>query len=408
MPPRTTALMTTGERIAVWRVYRGMTQEVCAGLVGRSLSYWKKIESGTRYVEKLSDLIAIARVLRVPELSDLTGVLEWSLARDQMRPTPVLPDIRAAMLRLGAGSGGGPTPLDELRVRIGHARQTFHRHRMFVSEVGRLLPALITDTTAAYRAADPADRREWAGALSDVYLLASETLRDAGDFPLAHLAIDRCHLYAREADDPLRIAWAAWDSSGVLKDLGSPEEGLGQCLETLAMLEPLAETNPTDDVLSVLGEISCQTALMHAHCAEEGPALRMLDRGAETYARVSADYRNPISAYVREGGDIMVAPMFTALGKARKAVAAGDRLDITQTPSRAVQSLWMISVARGYAARREDAGTLHMFRQAEEVSPEIVANSAHVREIVGEMIRRDRRTISREVHQLAQRIGLLS
>ncbi|HEY9474898.1 MAG TPA: helix-turn-helix transcriptional regulator [Mycobacteriales bacterium] len=408
MPPHTTPTMTTGERIAAWRAYRGMTQETCAGLVGKSLSWWKKIESGARRIEKLSDLIVISQLLRVPELSDLTGVLEWSLARDQMRPVPVLPGIRAAILRRDPERTGTPIPLTDLRPRIRHARETFHLHRMFVSEVGRLLPGLILDTTAAYRAADGPDRRALAGALSDVYLLTSETLRDAGDFPLAQMAVDRCHLYAREADDPLRAAWATWDSSGVLKDMGLPEEGLGQCLEAVAELEHLADRNPTDDVLSVLGEIYCQTSLMHAHCAEEGLALRMMDRGAEAYARIGAGYRNPISAYVREGADIIAAPVYTAMGKARQAIQAADRLDITQTPSRAVQSIWMVNVARGYAYRREDAGTLHMLRRAEQASPEIVARSAHAREMVREMVRRDRKTVARDVHEFAQRVGLLS
>ncbi|HEX5495121.1 MAG TPA: helix-turn-helix transcriptional regulator [Mycobacteriales bacterium] len=399
--------MSTGQRIAAWRVYRGMTQEVCAGLAGKSLSWWKKVEGGQRRLEKLADVIAIARILRVPELADLTGVLEFSLGRDQMRPVPVLPGIRAAMLRLQPPSGE-PVPLADLQRRYAEARDTFHRHRMFVSEVGRVLPGLIDDATAAYRRADEATRRAVAGVLSDVYLLACQILRDAGDFPLAMTAIDRCHHYAREADDPLRMAWAAWDSSGVLKDLGSPEEGLSHCQEALAGLESLAAATPTDPVLSALGEMCGQAALMHGHLSEEGHALGMLDRGARVYARITPGFRNPTTGYAREGSDVIGVWVYTALGKGRTAVRVADTVDITATPSRPVQALWTINVARGYASRNEDTGTLHMMRRAEDIAPEIVARSTHVREMVRDMIRRDRRTVSPDVHQFARRIGLLS
>ena len=74
MPAHMRSDMSTGERIAAWRVYRGMTQEACAGLVGKSLSWWKKVESGVRHVEKLNDLITIGQVLRVGNLADLTGM----------------------------------------------------------------------------------------------------------------------------------------------------------------------------------------------------------------------------------------------------------------------------------------------------------------------------------------------
>jgi hypothetical protein len=381
-----------------------MTQEVCAGLLGKSLSYWKKLEAGTRRVEKLSDIIQIAQILKVSELSDLTGVLEWSLARDQMRPAPVLPAMREVLNRLTPN--GEPQPLADLRARAAAARDTFHRHRLFVSELGRILPPLINDATVAHRAADGPERRALAGVLSDVYLIASETLRDARDFLLARIAVDRCHLYAREAGDPLRFGWATWDSSGVLKDLGRPEEGLAQCEEALAELEPLAADSPTDEVLSVLGEIYCQTALMHANCGEEGRALAMMDRGGEAYRRIGAGYRNPISAYHREGGEIMWVPVFSALGKGGQAIQAADRLDITRIPSKPAQSIWLVHAARGYAARREDAGALMMLKRAEALNPEQVALSTHAREITRDMIRRDRKTISKDVHGFARRIGL--
>lgn len=408
MPPRITEEMSTGDRIAVWRAYRGMTQDACAGLVGRSLSWWKKIEQGTRRVEKLSDLLLIARVLKVRDLADLTGSLEFSLSLDQARDHPVVPAIRSAMLTATLGmTDGDTTGADHLRARYAQARRAFHEDRLFVSRTGQLLPGLITDANAAYHSApNPTARRAVAAVLSEIYLLTCQILRDAGDFHLASIAIDRSLTYAHEADDPLLVALAVWDSSGVLKDLGHPDEGLAQCRKTLSTLEPLVADDASDERLSVLGELYGQTALMAAHCTDEGTAMRYLDSASAAYARVSPGYRNPTTAYSTEGASVIEVWVLAALGKYRPVAAAADRTNIATVPSRPVQALWRVNVAKGYAATRDDVATLHVLKAAEEASPEIVARNAHVREICREMLRRDRKVISLELHDFARRIGI--
>jgi hypothetical protein len=98
----------------------------------------------------------------------------------------------------------------------------------------------------------------------------------------------------------------------------------------------------------------------------------------------------------------------TALGRSRAAVAAADRVDIAALESRPVESLWYINVARGHAARRDDVATLHILQQAEEASPETVAHSTNVREMCREMMVRDRKSISRDLHSLATRVGIFT
>src|SRR3712207_9355859 len=61
-----------GERIAYWRRRRGYSQQVLAGLVGRSASWMTKVERGDRIVDKVSVLLALADALKV-EPSKLLG-----------------------------------------------------------------------------------------------------------------------------------------------------------------------------------------------------------------------------------------------------------------------------------------------------------------------------------------------
>lgn len=224
-------------------------------------------------------------------------------------------------------------------------------HLLFVTQCGALLPGLITDLTVAYRAAtEPAGRRSLAGMLSELYVLTCQVLRDAGDFPLAWTAADRATSYAHEADDPVAIGWAAWETSGVLKDLGNPDEGLVQCQRALDGLGRLVELATTDERLSVYGELSGQAGLMAAHCSDEGMALRYWDLGTDAYRRVASGYRSPVTRYRREGGEVILVWINAALGKHRATIAAADRLDVSATPSRPLQSLWLINVAKGYRA----------------------------------------------------------
>lgn len=408
MPPTVRAGMSVGERVAAWRVYRGMTQEACAGLVGKSLSWWKKIEAGVRRVEKFSDLVLIAQVLKVPDLADLTGVLEYSLALDRARDHPVVPAIRSTLLQASAplSAMDNPPTVARISARMVEARAIFHQSRMFVEQTGAIVADLLTDATVGYRRADgPEQRRTYAGLLSACYMLATQVLRHACAYDLAWTAVDRATHFAYEADDPMHIAWAIWQSSGVLKDIGRAEEGLDQCQQALGLLEPLMAA-PTDERMSLFGEMHLQAALMAGHCSDEGTALRYWDTGESAYQRVSGNYRNPVTEYRRDGGVWAAVWVNVALGKCRAAVNAADRIDIAAIPSRPLQSLWRVNVARGYAARREDVATLHVLRQAEDASPETVAHSVHVREICREMLRRDRKAISRELHDFVRRIGI--
>ena len=52
--------MPIGDRIAIYRRRRGLTQLVLAGLIGRSESWLSQVERGIRPIDRLSVLIDIA------------------------------------------------------------------------------------------------------------------------------------------------------------------------------------------------------------------------------------------------------------------------------------------------------------------------------------------------------------
>jgi transcriptional regulator with XRE-family HTH domain len=64
--------MSVGERIAIYRRRRGLSQVALADLIGRSEAWVSQVERGIRHVDRLSIIIRLAQVLRVT-VEDLTG-----------------------------------------------------------------------------------------------------------------------------------------------------------------------------------------------------------------------------------------------------------------------------------------------------------------------------------------------
>jgi transcriptional regulator with XRE-family HTH domain len=88
--------LSVGERIAWYRQRRGMSQEVLAGLVGRTADWLSKIENNRIDLDRLSVLHSLASALDVT-IGDLIGepsLLDWSA--DSGRST--VPALRTALM----------------------------------------------------------------------------------------------------------------------------------------------------------------------------------------------------------------------------------------------------------------------------------------------------------------------
>ncbi|MEU0156357.1 helix-turn-helix domain-containing protein, partial [Micromonospora fulviviridis] len=91
-----TDTLTIGERVAWYRRRRGLSQEVLAGLIGRTADWLGKIENNRIELDRLSVMKSLAEVLEV-SLGDLLG--EPSLvARTGGSSTGSVPALRTALM----------------------------------------------------------------------------------------------------------------------------------------------------------------------------------------------------------------------------------------------------------------------------------------------------------------------
>jgi transcriptional regulator with XRE-family HTH domain len=169
----------TGERIQILRERKGLTRPVLAGLVGMSPSWLKGIERGTRLAPRLPLLVKLAEALDVGDVAalagtdmDLGGATSIPVQSFTRIPHDAVPAIREAVRAPLLTIPAAPVDVAALASRTADAWQLWHQSLQHRTDVGRILPRLITDARIAARTAEGAGRRTASAVLSDVYALA--------------------------------------------------------------------------------------------------------------------------------------------------------------------------------------------------------------------------------------------
>jgi len=89
-----TETLSIGERVAWYRRRRGMSQEVLAGLVGRTADWLGKVENGRIYLDRLSVIKAALTRRRRPATSRACGLAAGPGRGGRL-------DVEAALVALG-------------------------------------------------------------------------------------------------------------------------------------------------------------------------------------------------------------------------------------------------------------------------------------------------------------------
>jgi len=148
---------TPGDKIRAARRRRGLTVEAAAALCGRSVGWLKKIESGERGLPRIPDLIKLCSVVGISDLAEITGDTTSATLTALGRPTnDTLPAIRVTLTayRLTADDDGPAEQVEHLRTRVAAAWRLWHTSPNQRTDVGRLLPALLTDAQLSARSGD--------------------------------------------------------------------------------------------------------------------------------------------------------------------------------------------------------------------------------------------------------------
>ncbi|MGH3883835.1 MAG: helix-turn-helix domain-containing protein [Pseudonocardiaceae bacterium] len=394
-----------GERVAVYRRRRGLSQAALAGLVGRSESWLSQVERGIRSMDRLSVLLDMARILHV-DVESLIG-RPWQLAPNGGGVAQGLDAVRQVMTRydhlLGADAPIMP-PLPELRGQVATLHQDYQAARY--ETVVRQLPDLITLIDGVPRIA--ADER---GVMLCTYVFAyvgaAKLLTKFGVTDLAVLAADRAATIAVEADSLGARGMAAYQV--VCAQLRADHTDEAERL-AVRMAEKIhgSATTETPKLASVAGALWLIAAVAAARRTDRGEAWARLD-AAECLAELLAEDANhawtafgPTNVRIHR---VTVAAELGDPGEALRAAADVDPMRLADG-LRSRRAQVYLDLAWAQAQRKRDAeATLHLL-EAERCAPEAMRYNAMVGDLLREMLARARRPNS-VLHDLSVRAGVL-
>lgn len=407
MDDEPTLLRGIGANIAAHRRAAGVTQADLAARIGKSVQWVSAVEQGRRHAERLTDLLRVAMVVGCT-VEDLIGRPVDTLAPSTPPKGETVAAVRAVIMRTAVPAPiVDPAPsLDEVSTRVAEAWTIWHGSPTAHAVLGGLLPALLSDANVVYLAGT--ERKRAARTLSGAYQVTRQWLHHIPDGDLAWVAAERAMAAAREADDPHLIALGAWALSASYRRAGQQDEATRLCLSAADELKArISAGSPENELLADYGMLHLAAAISAAQSDEDGRAWA-LHRVADEAARALGSHYDPWTAFGQGNVDIHGLALRAELGRSDDIVEYAARLDIDSVPSVERRAAALINTARGFVRRGEDESAALVLLDAENVSRDEVHDSTLVRELLRELLHRDRARARSHVRGLAQRCGLIA
>jgi transcriptional regulator with XRE-family HTH domain len=406
---RLTDEATVGERVALYRRRKGITQEVLAGLLGRSVEWLAQFERGTKELDRLSTIVAIADVLGIESARLLPAA--FTTRRRELGDAVIgtAPDfvaaVRTAMLRYNGSTrvlgvpDRPPVEHAELAVRINEAFVCSQTERW--SRLGSLLPDLIADVWQAANTSSGELQHRAFGQLSLVWRVTSGMLDRIGEKDLPWIAAERDMAAADRSEDGLLIAGAAWRLAVVLRHNGRLQESIDVPVATADALRPQLTQSPQH--ASVYGALMLKSAVGAATVGDH-VAVRDYLRECDRAAELTGDRNDFWLAFGPTNVAIHRVWLATEMGDPIDALRQAAHVDDTALPPELAErrASHLITVAWSHYLRRHDDDALSALTAARTAAPEQLMFTYRVHDMLRQMLRRDRRGL----RELAEFVGV--
>lgn len=354
----------TADVVLYWMQRRGMTRQIFADRMGKSLSWVDKIRAGDRQLDRLSVLQQIASVLDIP-LSALIDPEEAERRR-------VCPDehevesIRQALRRYDAITNvfrpnGDVLPepdLPRLEQAVRYGWMAFQAANY--QAIGQVLADLIRDAQAAVWQLDNGERRSAQTCLAWTYQLTAATAFKLGNPQLGWVAADRGIQIAEQTGDLTLIGSAARRVAHALSATHKSTDAIHLVKSAANHLEPhLANADPA--FISAYGMLLLKGSIAAARVHQATDVRDLQGEALSVAGRLTANYNEHWSSF---GTTNVLVHRVSALadmqsgGRVIEAAREIPNVDLLNLP-RERQVSHLLDMSRGYlqAGQRDEATT---------------------------------------------------
>ena len=402
--------LSIGDRVAFYRRRRGTSQEVLAGLVGRTEDWLSRVENNRIELDRLSVIRRLADALDV-SIGDLVGeptLLDWT-ADSGTRTVPalrsVLMDYRQVSPLLAGGSDGEPPGLDDLYGDIDEVFDAYQASR-YGYVTGRA-PLVLADALRAAAGAEEPDRARAQALLALAYQVAVAVLTKLGETDLAWIASERGLAAAQQADEPVVLGSLFSSVTHALHATGRFQAGVELAQAAAGVLQPHLSSRADDALLSVYGSLFLTGAIAASRAEDRQTTTAFLTEAQESANRLGRDANAMWTAFGPTNVAIHRMTAAMELGDVQIAVDLGPRVDASGLPiERRVRHA--IETARAYSARNRRDDALGVMLEAEQLAPEQIKHHAISRQLVLSWLRNHRGPRSVALDNLARRLHLVA
>jgi hypothetical protein len=315
-------------------------------------------------------------------------------------------DVIVGSIRAGDQDAKEPPNLDDLRRDTAAAWDLWEASRYV--ELGARLPDLLAHAKAATRGLSGDDQRAAWGLPANAYNLTSATLYKVDEHELAWIASDRAMAAAERAESLPLIGASAWWLAHVVLRNGRIEEATGLLKTGIDALEPdLGHAGPAH--LSVWGAMLLTSAITAAKRNDRADAYAYVREARKAAERLGSDANHLATAFGPTNVALRTVAVPVELGDGGEALQVARTIDPSPLAPNLLErrAMFHIDVARAYGQRRNDAAAVATLLEAERIAPEEIHYHVVVRELLRELLKRERRTATPGLRPLAQRVGVL-
>ncbi|MFF4041614.1 helix-turn-helix domain-containing protein [Streptomyces sp. NPDC001816] len=403
-----TTNLTIGERVAWYRRRRGMSQEVLAGLVGRTVDWLSKAENNRLELDRLSVIKSLADALDVT-LGDLLAeptLMEWTADSG----TRTVPALRSALMNyrqltplLGVTTEGEPTPLDELKTSVAEVWDAYQDSRYGFAT--RRLPLVLADALITVQAQGGRDRERAHELMAMTYQGAAMVLTKVGEADLAWIAADR-GLAAAQQSDNMAVSGSLFRSvAHCLLSNGRFDAAVQLVSDAADYLRP-ALRDASAEFLSIYGTLFLAGSMAAARADDRATTRAFLAEADQAAQRLGRDANHMWTAFGPTNVAIHRVATAAELGDMQVAMDLGPQIDTTGLPTER-RTRHNLEVARALSAHNRTDDALSMILEAEQWAPEQVRSHYLARELVLTWVRNQRGRPSRTLAELADRLHVV-